>query len=353
LVIDAEIVSALGDGVACSARWIGGVLGQRLAFALAGAWLLASGCTNPEDICAPVSDRIGFFSQGDCIFTRARFFRGHEWLTFFGNRELPEAERFDESEVQWMALGNRRVDYPKELLVHLDNGILAYVDALMDRTEQPEEQPHHFLLAGDDTEQGAAAAAREHVFATTLRALEAWSGDRIRALTLLGQAQHTVQDSFSPAHTVRRIDSPSYGVLPSDLESASALLGTNTEATAAPLETCRGACACIERVKAYLRREEEFREGVLYHGTAADTIGHITTEDSIYREGRGCHRPLGEGDVFACLNPHARQAAVGTMAFLGWVRGAINDGNVGDAVSSDRLRPEFDTFAQDYLWGCE
>src|SRR5690349_21190628 len=99
----------------------------------------ALACEDPADICAPVTDRIGFFSQGDCIFTRARFFRGHEWLTYFGNAELGDSERFDDAEVQWMALGNRRVDYPKELLVHLDNGVLAYVDALMTRTEQPEE----------------------------------------------------------------------------------------------------------------------------------------------------------------------------------------------------------------------
>jgi hypothetical protein len=325
--------------------------GRLLAMAWLSACLGVSACTNPEDICAPVSDRIGFFSQGDCIFTRARFFRGHEWLTFFGNRELSDAERFDENEVQWMALGNRRVDYPKELLVHLDNGILAYVDALMERTEQPEEQPHHFLLGGGDTELGAADAAREHILWTTEQALGLWSNDRVRALTLLGQAQHSVQDSFSPAHTVRQSDSPSYGTLPSD--AAASTPAPSTEAGATPPETCRGACGCIVRVKAYLRRDEDFREGVLYHGTADDTIGHITTQDSIYREGRDCHRPVGEGDVFACLNPHARQAALGTMAFLRWVRGELSAGNVGQSLSSERLREGFGGFAREYLWGCE
>jgi hypothetical protein len=86
---------------ACSASAV-------LKHGLAALALAASAaCEHPQDICSPVSDRIGFFSQGDCIFTRARFFRGHEWLTYFGNRELAQAERFDESEVQWMALGNR------------------------------------------------------------------------------------------------------------------------------------------------------------------------------------------------------------------------------------------------------
>jgi hypothetical protein len=314
---------------------------------LLGSLALPSGCEHPEDICAPVSDRIGFFSQGDCIFTRARFFRGHEWLTHFGNAELGEAERFDDAEVQWMALGNRRVDYPKELLVHLDNGILAYVDALMDRTEQADEQPHHFLLGAGDTENQAAQAARDHILSTTERALASWSDDRIRSLTLLGQAQHTVQDSFSPAHTIRQSEGASYGLLPSDQRS------TGDRAGAAPPETCRGTCGCILRVKAYLRREEEYREGVLYHGTAYDTIGHITTEDSIYREGRECHRPLEEREVFDCLNPHARQAALGTMAYLRWVRGEIQAGNVGETLSDVRLREGFDMFVSEYLRSCE
>ncbi|HTV20774.1 MAG TPA: hypothetical protein VMG12_18950, partial [Polyangiaceae bacterium] len=286
-----------------------------------------------------------------CIFTRARFFRGHEWLTYFGNRELGEAERFDDSEVQWMALGNRRVDYPKELLVHLDNGILAYVSALMDRTEQPEEQPHHFLLSAGDSELAAADAAREHILAVTEDALRQWNTDRVRALTLLGQAQHTVQDSFSPAHTVRQSDVPNYGLLPSDVALATEL-GAGGDAGPAPVP-CQGECGCISRVKAYLRRDEEFRAGILYHGTEEDTIGHITTEDSIYRQGRGCHRPLAERDVFECLNQHARQGVLGTMAFLRWARSEIAAGNVGDGLSSEALRAGFEVFAGDYLRSCE
>jgi len=307
---------------------------------LAAGCLLGLGCERPEDICAPVNDRIGFFSQGDCIFTRARFFRGHEWLTHFGNAELGASDRFDDSEVQWMARGNRRVDYPQELLVQLDNGVLAYVDALMERTERPEEQPHHFLLGASDSELGAAQVAREFILETTTRALQTWPEERIRALTLLGQAQHTVQDSFSPAHTVRQ-DAPNFGSLPSD--------AAREAPGPAP---CQGACGCIQRVKAYLRRDEEFHEGVLYHGTEYDTIGHITTDDSIYREGRDCHRPTEEGQVFACLNRFARQAALGTMGYLGWVRREIQAGNVGSAASSEGLRAGFDAFAADHLRFC-
>ena len=289
-----------------------------------------------------MNDRIGFFSQGDCIFTRARFFRGHEWLTHFGNAELAAGDRFDDTEVQWMARGNRRVDYPQELLVQLDNGVLAYVDALMERTERPDEQPHHFLLGASDSELDAAQLARDHILDTTVRALQAWPDERVRALTLLGQAQHTVQDSFSPAHTVRR-DAPNIGSLPSDAAG---------DAPGSAPSPCRGACGCIERVKAYLRRDEEFREGILYHGTEYDTIGHITTEDSIYREGRDCHRPTDEAQVFTCLNRFARQAALGTMGYLGWVRREIQASHVGSAASAEGLRAGFEAFAGDYLRSC-
>lgn len=306
------------------------------------------GCEHPEDVCAPVNDRIGFFSQGDCIFTRARFFRGHEWLTYFGNAELEPSERFSASEVEWMALGNRRVDFPLELLVHLDNGVVAYIDALLGRTERPEEQPSHFLLGGSDTESAAADAARQHVLELTAAALALWSDDRVRALTLLGQAQHTVQDSFSPAHTVRRSDAPNYGVLPSD-----AVRGSVTAPGEAPLAPCQGECGCILRVKAYLRRDAEHREGVLYHGADDDTIGHITTDDSIYREGRDCHRPLDRRDVFDCLNLHARQGALATMAFLRWVRREIRADNVAETLSVARLRPGFEQFASEHLRSCE
>jgi hypothetical protein len=57
--------------------------------------------------------------------------------------------------------------------------------------------------------------------------------------------------------------------------------------------------------------------------------------------------------VFDCLNAHARQGVLGTMAFLRWVRGEVSAGNVGDGVSRERLRDGFEAFADDYLRFCE
>jgi hypothetical protein len=81
--------------------------------------------------------------------------------------------------------------------------------------------------------------------------------------------------------------------------------------------------------------------------------GEGLSEDSIYRQGRDCHRPLDERDVFDCLNAHARQGVLGTMAFLRWVRGELSAGNVGEGLSRERLREGFELFAGDYLRSCE
>ena len=51
--------------------------------------LLALACNDPTDLCAPTEGRLDFFSRGDCVFTRASFFAGHEWLTHFANLRAP------------------------------------------------------------------------------------------------------------------------------------------------------------------------------------------------------------------------------------------------------------------------
>ncbi len=318
-------------------------------------WLAMAGvgvaCEQPADICAPIDDRIGFFSQGDCVFTRAPFFRGHEWITYFGNQQLGDADQFGPEQVQWMALGNRRVDYPKELLVHLDNGVLAYVHSLTAHTARPEVQPHHFLLSVRDSEKEAADTSRKHILERTREAMELWPTNRTRALTLLGQAQHAVQDSFSAAHTVRRSDSPLFGATPTE-----ALVLADAGETGPPtagVAPCRGECSCIERVKAYIRRDPEYRKGVLYHGTDDDTVGHITSQDSIYRAGRDCHRPESAEEVWDCLDQHARQGVQGTAAYLLFVRRMLQEGNVGGALEQERFDLAFEAFAREHLTFCD
>lgn len=75
--------------------------------------------------------------------------------------------------------------------------------------ENPETQMLHFLKNYKDpvTLESARATclrSRGAIKRVTLAALTAWeAGDKTRALFLVGHATHTIQDSFSPAHTRR------------------------------------------------------------------------------------------------------------------------------------------------------
>ena len=111
--------------------------------ALAAAF---TGCLSRPEVCRPVDGRVGFFSRGDCVFVRSSFFSGHEWITFLANEQLPNEDRFDETDIGHIVEGNRRVDYPKEMLVHLAAGALAYIDRLQAYHDRPEKQRVHFLL---------------------------------------------------------------------------------------------------------------------------------------------------------------------------------------------------------------
>lgn len=256
--------------------------------------LLTSHCSNPLDTCAPTEVELGFFSRGDCVLTRAKFFQGHEWLTWFGNRDLPEIDRFSQSEVYVIADGNRRVDWPKELLIHLNNSVVAYVNALTDYTDRPENQRYHFLLDDKNDSATAAAESRAAIVGFTRDAIVSWGTHRKRALTAIGKANHVLQDSFSEAHTVREPTNP-----------------------AAPW--------CIRKVKAYIERADGYDDGDLeYHGSGdGDTVGHTTTQDSIYRHGRECHEPTTEDLVEHCLSDTATRARLATRDYLALVRRVI------------------------------
>lgn len=300
--------------------------------------LLASDCTLPTELCSPVEGRIGFFSQGDCIYTRSSFFQGHEWLTYFGNESLPDNEQFASAEVQRIANGNRRVDWPSELLVHLDNGILAYRNAMALHTDLEENQPVHFLLGERNSEEEAIAASIASLFQSSHAALVAWVENRNRALALLGRANHTLQDSFSNAHSVRREEHASYGT-----------------------ESCRGTCGCIIRIKAYRPRSTDKRAGILFHGgrndlegdeEASENIGHMTPDDSIYQADRSCREPVGKDAVWACLTRSAHAAAVATGDYFAFIREQVRLGNTGETLNEQLLQDAFQQLVADHFSMC-
>lgn len=284
--------------------------------------LLTTRCTDPLDACAPTESNLGFFSKGDCVLTRASFFQGHEWLTWFGNRDLPAESRFTEGEIQAIAEGNRRVDWPKELLVHLNNSIVAYADALLEHTNRPENQRLHFLLDDKNDSAQAAADARAEIARFSKQAVQDWHVDRKRALTLIGKANHVLQDSFSEAHTVR---DPSHPANP----------------------------WCILKVKAFIARAEG-HDGpdIEYHGgKGSDGVGHTTTEDSIYRPGRECHEPTDADDVEACLSETAERARLATRDYLALMRDVIGSGLEGAELDA-RVDAELEKYGRLHLELC-
>jgi len=251
-----------------------------------------------KPLCPPTDGRVGFFSKGDCVLARAPFFQGHELLSYFGNRDLPPSDRFTDEEVQLIADGNRRVDWPIELLVHLNNGVAAYASAIVEHTNQPEMQRMHFLLTDKNNSAEAAADSIETILELTREATSLWVENRDRALTLIGQANHVLQDSFSPAHTVRN---PEEGW-------------------------------CIEKVKAYIPRAEGYlTSDIEFHGSHDDTIGHITTEDSIYKEGRSCLDPQSLGAKEACLSEFATAGRLATRDYLAAVRRIVTQSRTSGA----------------------
>ncbi len=263
-------------------------------------------CADPLDLCGPKTANLEFFSKGDCMLTRASFFQGHEWLTYFGNRRLSEDERFSSADLQIIAEGNRRVDWPKELLVHMNAGVLQYSSALTEYTDRPEVQRFHFLLDDRNDSAQAAEDARHELERLTLRALESWGTDKRKALTQVGRANHLIQDSFSPAHARR-----------------------DTLDIKQPW--------CIIKVKAFIERADGFdTSDIEYHGgTSSDTVGHTTTQDSIYRQGRDCLEPSGADQVESCLSEPAKRAILATADYLELVQRmavAVTLGNASPEV---------------------
>jgi hypothetical protein len=257
-------------------------------------------CSAPE-LCVPQEGTVGFFSQGDCALTKRGAFRGHEWITLLGSRDVPEARRLPDDDVNAIIEGNRRVDWPKELLVHLAHSVVAYSQAATELQDRPEKQPLHFLLGPDNDSVDAVELAREAIRVRTREAASLWASEHVVALTRVGEVCHTVQDSFSAAHSDR-----------------------NRESTTHPW--------CVRSVKAYLKRAPGFElPGDRYHGgQSGDTIGHITTLDSIYLTADECSDPRTVPAVEGCLSDEAQRARLATKDYLALVSDVVRRGQ-GDA----------------------
>lgn len=293
---------------------------RKTPWALIALGLACASC-EPE-LCEPVPTRLAFFSQGDCRLTRASFFRGHEWLTHLGNTDLDQRERFSDSDTLAIAEGNRRVDWPKELLVNLNASVFTYVAALEEYTERPENQRLHFLLSDRNTTSEAIRDSVAEIRRASIEAIEKWPGERARSLALIGRANHVLQDSFSSAHAVRDVNRSH----------------------------------CIVKVKAYIPRAAGYlTPEIEFHGAKDATLGHTTTEDSIYRAGRDCHEPTTERAVEDCLNEQAKQARLATRDYLRVIGRAIARYLLQDPLpltAEDALQPELEDYLAKHFAEC-
>ncbi len=115
---------------------------------------------------------------------------------------------FGETSKNLVILGNFATDFPK----YASTLSLAsfWSNKHISDFENPQSQVLHFLRNypnGKDLESAKATCmdSRSKIKHITQKAIEAWDkGQKDEALFLMGHALHVVQDSFSPAHGIRR-----------------------------------------------------------------------------------------------------------------------------------------------------
>jgi len=260
---------------------------------------------------------VGFYSTGDCLGTDASLFRGHEWLTLFANDE----GIFSDDQINTIVEGNRHTDYPQELLVQLDNGALAYLDALLAYHNNPAGQAEHFILRSDNSHYQARDEALGLLVGLTKDAVRHWNDNQIKALTRIGRATHELQDSYSQAHAVRAPQPD---------------LRNDPPFTNVPW--------CMCKLKTFVPRAEGcLTDDIEFHDQFDDQRrpGHLTALDSIYDDRKDCHDPRDEEIVRRCLIPEATQAIVATRDYLVLVRELVTTAVPEDEIEA-RLQPYFD-----------
>lgn len=273
------------------------------------------------ELCDPGNDsgRVGFYSAGDCVGLNQSVFRGHEWITFLGNRD-PDAQSgqfFTDDQMDVIIDGNRHTDYPQELLVHLDNGLLDYLDALFAYHNDPDGQAEHFILRSDNTHEQARQESLDNLRTLTKQAVALWSDEQQAALTRLGRATHGLQDSYSPAHSVR-VEDPAAGGQPGD----------------------QPWCFC--KLKGFVVRDDGFdTDDIEFHDRLDDDRkpGHTSALDSIYRPDRlpnrprrFCLDPQTPDDVTECMKPEALAAVDSTRDYLRLARELVTTSADEDTI---------------------
>jgi len=291
---------------------------------------LALGCATCDtaaflDLCNPKDGghRVGFYSSGDCLGTNMSVFRGHEWITLLGNRdpEAPNGQLFTDEQIDAVIEANRHRDYPKELLVYLDQGPIDYLDALFAYHNDQDGQVEHFILRSDNSYEDSRIESLGILRALTHEAASYWPDQQIESLTALGKATHLLQDSFSPAHSVRVPEPPAPDV---------------------PWCFCK-LKTYVPRAPGYDTPDIEFHDRL---DARADDRGKVHTSalDSIYVSDRyitdggktyDCLDPQDARTVKKCMKPEALRAEVATRDYLRMMRRLLVTGADTATIDSE------------------
>jgi hypothetical protein len=248
-----------------------------------------------------------------------------------------------ESQLETIIDGNRHTDYPLELLVHLDNGVAAYIDALLSYHEGPGNQAPHFLLRADNWGWDAWQEALCVIENKTVEGAALWPNEPIAALTKIGSATHTLQDSYALAHTVRCDPGK-----------------TNEELNIPDDIDCTENPWCLVKLKTFVYRTGVFAEAhedpdapdhgmdIEYHERHDYSVlpGHAVAGDAIFWDRLECHEPA-KKDVLDCLLPNAARAVVSTRAYLTVVWSLLDSG-----AGEQAIRDALDTYFAQHMQLC-
>jgi hypothetical protein len=174
--------------------------------------------------------------------------------------------------------------------------------------ENPDNQVNHFLRNYKNEYTLASAyetcvLARDKIKFIILKALEFWNaGDKTKSLFLIGHATHTLQDSFSTAHTVRAGEGENYNL--------------------------KNVCYFGTKIAKQMTTREAKQE-LCYHGTPDSRDAIWNTNPQRYQEAlknwssekaiqcdKSMNYPTTEESKDACMSSEARLARAATEKFL-------------------------------------
>lgn len=229
--------------------------------------------------------------------------------------------------------GNFATDFPKQ------TSVLSLEDFWkiknFDAFENPKTQSLHFLKnyktnLSLESAKTTCEQARSAIKYVTGEALKAWdAGDKTKALFLIGHATHTIQDSFSPAHTQRDGADNNYNL--------------------------KNVCYFGTEMQKHMDTSRMGPKDLCYHNApdSRDAVWNISGEqykaalsnwskEKASQCDKGAGYPQTDEEKTSCLSSDARLARVATEKYLFLVFNQMSPSNI-TKKSNDDLVSKLDT----------